>query len=149
MKPTMLLLVVVASPCFVLTPLTVAAQQVLSGHVPEPVARFHLQPIGHLPGTNRLPLAIGLPLRNRETLTNLLGQLYDSASSNYHHYLTSDQVTEKFGPTEQDYQAVITSARSQGFQTTGTHPNRALLDVSAWVAEIEKALHVKMNLDQH
>jgi hypothetical protein len=47
-----------------------AERQVLHGHVPAVVAR--LLPVGSLPGTNRLNLAIGLPLRNQETLTNLL-----------------------------------------------------------------------------
>ena len=51
------------------------------------------------PGTN-LSLAIGLPLRNREALTNLLEQIYDPASTNYHHYLTPEEFTAQFGPTE-------------------------------------------------
>jgi len=43
-----------------------AERQVLHGHVPAAVARFNLQPTGQLPATNRLALAIGLPLRNPE-----------------------------------------------------------------------------------
>jgi hypothetical protein len=35
-----------------------------------------------------LDLAIGVPLRNREALTNLLEQLYDPSRPNYHRYLT-------------------------------------------------------------
>ncbi len=61
-------------------------RQALHGQVPPAVA--HLQPLKRLAGTNRLELVIGLPLRNREALTSLLGQLYDPASSNYHRYLT-------------------------------------------------------------
>ena len=54
-----------------------------------------------------MKLAIGLPLRNQEALTNLLQQLYDPSSPNYRHYLTPEEFTAQFGPTEQDYQKVI------------------------------------------
>jgi hypothetical protein len=129
------------------TPARAAGTQVLHGHVPMAVAR--LQPMGQFPGTNQLTLAIGLPLRNREALTNLLGQIYNPASPNFHHYLTPEQFTERFGPTEQDYQAVIAFAKANGLRVTGTHLNRVLLDVSGTVANIEKTLHVTMRVYQH
>ena len=47
-----------------------AERQMLSGHVPAAVAK--LAPVGSLPASQRLNLAIGLPLRNTEALTNLL-----------------------------------------------------------------------------
>ncbi len=124
-----------------------AERQVVHGHVPAAVAR--LQAIGNLPGTNRLNLAIGLPLRNREALTNLLRELYDPTSPKYHHYLTPEQFAEQFGPTEQDYQAVMAFARANGLHVTATHPNRILLDVNGSVADVERALHVTLRVYQH
>jgi uncharacterized repeat protein (TIGR01451 family) len=123
--------------------------RVLRGHVPHAVIELKLQPVDRLPSTNRLHLAIGLPLRNREALDNLLHQIYDPASPNYHHYLTPEQFTEMFGPTPQDYQAVIDFARSHGFTIAATHPNRVLLDVNAPVADIERAFHVTMGVYRH
>ena len=124
-----------------------AERQVLRGHVPAVLAR--VSPVGSLPGTNRLNLAIGLPLRNQAALSNLLQQIYDPASPNYHHYLTPERFTEQFGPTEKDYQAVITFARANGLTITGTHPNRMLVDVSGAVADIERALHVTLRTYRH
>ena len=121
----------------------------LPGHIPSAVTSLHLQPTSVLPASQHLQLAIGLPLRNREGLTNLLQQIYDPASPNYHHYLTPQQFTEQFGPTEQDYQAVIAFAKANGLAVTATHPNRVLLDVNGSVADIEKALHVTMRVYQH
>ena len=60
------------------TPAWGAERQVLKGHVPAAVAR--LTPTGYLSGSTRLSLAIALPLRNQEALTNLLRQIYDPAS---------------------------------------------------------------------
>jgi hypothetical protein len=119
----------------------------LHGHVPAAAARA--QPLGRLQNSTRLNLAIGLPLRNREALANLLKQIYDPTSPNYHRYLTSEQFTEMFGPTEQDYEAVVNFAKANGFTVTGTHPSRLLLEVNAPVANIEKAFRVTMNLYRH
>jgi subtilase family serine protease len=90
--------------------------QSFSGHVPPAVGRLHLQPIGRLPGSQRLNLVIGLPLRNQPALADLLAQIYDPASTNYHHYLTPEQFTERFGPTKQDYQAAIAFRRRMVLQ---------------------------------
>jgi len=122
-------------------------RRTLSGHVPP--AATQLQPVDRLPGSTRLNLAIGLPLRNQEGLTKLLQQIYDPSSPQYRHYLTPEQFTEKFGPTEQDYQAVMDFAKRNGFRITATHPNRLLLDVDASVADIEKAFHVTIRVYQH
>ena len=121
--------------------------QVLCGHLPAAVAS--LQPVEHLPGPKRLQLAIGLPLRNQEALANLLQQIYDPSSPNYRHYLTPEQFTEMFGPTEEDYQAVIIFAEANGLTVTGAHPNRVVLDVEGATADIEKAFHVTMLVYQH
>jgi hypothetical protein len=102
-----------------------------------------------LPATNQLRLIIGLPLRNQETLTNLLHQIYDPSSPNYHHYLTPKEFTQRFGPTEKDYQAIIAFAKANGLTVTGTHSNRTLLDVNASVSDIEKALHTTMHAYRH
>ena len=124
-------------------------RQVLLGHVPRAIPGLNLQPVGRLPSETRLHLAIGLPLRNQEALTSLLQQIYDPTSPRYRHYLTPEEFTEKFGPTKQDYQAVIAFAKSNGLSVTGTHPNRVLLDVNGSVANIEKVFHVEMRVYRH
>jgi len=87
-------------------------RQTLRGHVP--AATPQSQSVGSLPGTNRLELAIGLPLRNREVLTNLFRQLYNPASGGFRHYLTPEQFTQVFGPTEPEYQSVVAFANIYG-----------------------------------
>jgi hypothetical protein len=124
-------------------------RQFLKGHVPRVVERLHLQPVSRLSSEKHLNLAIGLPLRNQQALDDLLRQIYDSASPNYRHYLTPEQFTEQFGPTEQDYQAVITFMESKGLTVTYRHPNRVVLDVSGSVPDIERVFHVTMRIYQH
>ena len=75
-----------------------APLQVLHGQVPAAVAALNLKPIGRLPGTNRLTVAIGLPGRNQQALRTLLQQLYDPASTNYRQFLSTERraVTKAF-----------------------------------------------------
>ncbi|MGD0614039.1 MAG: protease pro-enzyme activation domain-containing protein [Verrucomicrobiota bacterium] len=124
-----------------------APRRLLKGHVPE--AALHLTPVGRLDSARRLKLAIGLPLRDPEALNSLIGQLYDPANPAYRHYLTPEQFTQKFGPTEPDYQAVIDFARTNGLTVAATHANRLLLDVSGSVADIEKVFHLNLRVYRH
>lgn len=119
----------------------------LHGHVPAAVSR--LQAIGTVPASTNLYLAIGLPLRNQAGLSGLLQQLYDPSSPIYHRYLTPEQFTAQFGPTEQDYQKVIDFAKAHGLTVVNTHPNRVVLDVTGAAADIEKAFHVKLRKYRH
>ena len=121
--------------------------QLLKGHLP--AAAAHLTPLGRLEGDREMNLAIGLPLRDKEGLTNLLRGIYDPASPDYRRYLTPAQFAERFGPTEEDYQAVRAFAIANGLKVTATHPNRVLLDVSGPVSNIEKAFHLTMRTYSH
>jgi hypothetical protein len=124
-----------------------APTQSLHGHVPAAVA--HLTPVGRLEAARELKLAIGLPLRDKEGLTNLLQRIYDPASPEYRHYLTPAQFAATYGPTEGDYQAVTAFARAHGLRVTATHPNRMVLDVTGSVSDIEKAFHVTLRTYAH
>ena len=122
-------------------------RRVLTGHVSASAAKAVL--VGRLPSTNSLNLAIGLPLRDQAAVTRLLQDLYDPASPNYRHYLTSEQFDERFGPTEADYQAVIAFAKGHNLAVTGIHPNRMLLDVAGSVADVESAFQITLRTYQH
>src|ERR1039458_4184580 len=64
-------------------PLCAAEKRLAPGHVPAAVLRGNLAPLGRVPGTNRLHLALGLPLRDAEALTNLLAAIYQPASAEF------------------------------------------------------------------
>jgi subtilase family serine protease len=113
------------------------------------VASGQAAPVGVLPASQRMNLAIMLPLRNQAELANLLDRLYDPTSPNYRQFLSVAQFTEQFGPTVEDYQAVITFAKANGFTVTDTPANRLLVDINGTVAQIQNAFHVVMTVYQH
>ncbi len=98
---------------------------------------------------NQLQLAIALPLRDEAGLDAFLKQIYDPANPNYHQYLTPEQFAENFGPTRENYQAVIDFMEKNGLKVTGTHPNRVVLDVAGSVADIEKTFQLKFHVYQN
>src|SRR6516165_4227377 len=123
--------------------------QVLHNHVRPVVANKQAVPVSFLPPTQHLNLAIILPLRNQTELTGLLSRLYDPSSPDYRQFLTVAQFTERFSPTEQDYQAILNFAEANGLTVTDKPANRLLIDVNGSVAQIEKAFHVRMTVYQH
>ena len=121
--------------------------KVLPGHVPNVISS--LTPKGRLAATNQLWLAIGLPLRDAAGLDSYLAQVYDPASPNFRQFLTPEEFTVRFGPTEQDYEAVKNFARANGLAVTGTYDNRLLLDVAGSAAKVENAFHVALRSYRH
>ena len=110
----------------------------LRGHVPTK-ALAAAKALGELASDTQISMAIVLPLRNQAELQDLLGKIYNPVDPLYGHYLTPQEFTDRFGPTQADYDAVTAYARSLGLTITGTHPNRTLLDVSGSAGTVEAA----------
>jgi len=122
-------------------PLTVHAREVvLSGRAPL---------VGRVPTSQSLRLVLVLPLRNQDALDRLLEDLYNPSSPSYRQFLTVEEFTEKFGPSQQDYDAVVAFAEAHGLTVVGTSRNRVNVDVRGSVATIEEAFHLTMGLYQH
>jgi kumamolisin len=94
-------------------------------------------------------LVLVLPLRDQAALDQFLKELYNPASPSYRRYLTVEEFTTKFGATQQDYDAVLRWAETNGFTVVGTSRNRMNVDVTGSVTAIETAFHVNMGLYRH
>ncbi len=134
--------------CFLAIPAR-AKTQLLHNHVRAAVSSGRAARVGPMAKNQRLRLAILLPLRNQDELTGLLKRLYDRSSPDYRHFLTVTQFTERFGPTQRDYQAVVKFARSKGFTVTNPPANRMLVHLDGTVSQINKAFHVTMTNYRH
>ncbi len=121
----------------------------MTTHVPAAVSSGVAPLVGHLPGEQRLSLAISLPLRNEADLDQLLEQLYDPQSPSFHRYLSVQDFTSRFGPTDSDYSAVLRFAENNGLAVIDTTANRMVVDVEGPAANIESAFHVSMSIYQH
>jgi kumamolisin len=105
--------------------------------------------IGRLPATQSMRLVLVLPHRNQAALNSLLKDLYDPSSPSYRQFLTVEQFTDSFGPSQTDYDAVVSFAKTHGFEVVGTSVNRTNVDITGPVANVEAAFHVTMGSYQH
>jgi kumamolisin len=103
------------------------------------------QYVGIAPRHRVLKLVVGLRLRNRAALDALLVNIYDSASTNYRHFLTPSQFAEQFAPNRRRYAQVIRFLRQSGLQVVGTYRNRMAIEVSGTVEQVERTFNVSVN----
>lgn len=141
-------------PCAALLLLTIQGQaqqsrRTLLRHIPSEVSSGQAQSVGVLPPAQHLNISIVLPLRNHAQLTGLLKRLYDPSSPDYHRFLNVAQFTEQFGPSPEDYAAVVNFARANGFTVTDAPENRMIVPIYGTVAQVEKAFHITMRNYSH
>jgi len=138
-------LAVLAAVCF-------ASQIAYGGRLSDthvPAAARELPALGDLPAHDRVPLAIGLPLRDPAGLDAFIRDVSDPASPNFRRYLTPEEFTERFGPSQEEYQAVVNFAEAHGLTVTELHPNRLVVDVDGSVADVEQTFHIKLRNYRH
>jgi subtilase family serine protease len=124
-------------------------RQTLRRHVQLAISSGQVQSLGVLPPAQHLNISLVLPLRNHAQLTGLLKRLYDSGSPDYHQFLNVAEFTEQFGPSPEDYAAVVDFARMNGFTVTDAPANRMIVPVYGTVAQVEKAFHITMRTYWH
>lgn len=125
------------------------AQSFLTRHVREVTLNGQAQSIGRLPAIQNMRIDIVLPLRHQPELDNFLEALYDPTSPSYRHFVTVPEFTARFGPSQEDYDAVIRFAETNGFKVVGGSRDGMDVQLKGTVANIEKAFHVIMGVYQH
>src|SRR5271155_1313667 len=124
-------------------------QSMLTRHVREATLNGQALSVGRLPATQSMHLNVVLPLRNQAELDNFLRQLSDPTSGMYRRFLTVPEFTEKFGPTQQDYDSVVRFAKANGFTVVGGSRDGMDVQIVGPVSAVEKAFHVTMGTYQH
>ncbi len=125
-----------------------APQPLLTRHMRDVVASGQAVSAGHLPATQSLHFDVVLALRHQPELENFLQELYDPTSPSYKHYVTVPEFTERFGPSQEDFDAVMAFAKSSGFTIIGGSRDSFDIQLKGTVAQVEKAFHVTLGLYQ-
>ncbi|HEY8311858.1 MAG TPA: protease pro-enzyme activation domain-containing protein, partial [Gemmatimonadaceae bacterium] len=104
---------------------------------------------GRLPQNQMMNLNIVLPVRDQAGLDRFVAEVYDPASANYRHFLTPQEFTARFGPTQSDYNAVLQFAQMNGLTVTGGSRDGMDVQVRGSAAAVEAAFHVRMQTYRH
>ena len=125
------------------------AQSMMTHHVRDLVRNGQVQSNGRLPQNQMMNLNIVLPVRDQAGLDRFVAEVYDPASANYRHFLTPQEFTARFGPTQADYNAVLQFAQMNGLTVTGGSRDGMDVQVRGSVAAVEAAFHVRMQTYKH
>jgi subtilase family serine protease len=124
------------------------AQSVLTNHVPPVVSSSAVQSVGQLPANQIMTLDIVLALSDPAGLTNFLSQVYTPGSGVYRQFVTVPEFTERFGPTQADYDTVVGWAHAAGLSVYGGTRDGMDVQVKAPVSVVETAFNVTLRTYQ-
>jgi subtilase family serine protease len=125
------------------------AQTLLTHHMRDAVRNGQAQAVGRLPASQTMQLDIVLPIRDQAGLDAFLSEVNDPTSFSYRRFLTPAEFTARFGPTQQDYDAVLNFAKSNGLTVVGGSRDSMEVQVKGPVSAVEAAFHVSMHTYQH
>lgn len=119
----------------------VTGRSIIPGHLPRALQNL---PSLHYDSTvnRQLHLSISLNLRNAGQLDTLLQAQNDPHSRYYHRYLTPQQFSEMFSPTQASVDQVVAYLRGQGLRVSSVASNRLLIDASGPLTAVEQAFDV-------
>jgi subtilase family serine protease len=120
-------------------------QSVLTHHVRNAVINGDALYVERMAPMQVLQLDLVLTLRDPDGLKAFLAGLDNPKSPSYRHYLTPAQFTERFGPTQEDYDRVLEFAKTHGLEVVGGSRDGMEVQVKGTVAAVETAFHVSMS----
>jgi subtilase family serine protease len=125
------------------------SQTLLTRHVREAVVDGEAKLVGHLPATQTMHFDVMLALSHQPDLENFLQEVYDPSSSSYRHFVTVEEFSARFGPSQENYDSLKAFAKASGFTVVSGSRNRMDVILTGSVASIEKAFRVTMGVYQH
>jgi kumamolisin len=121
------------------TSLLAQPQSLTTRHVRDAVVAGEAQSLGRLPANQTMRFDIVLALRHPAELDNFLQELYDPTSPSYRHFVTPEEFTARFGPSQEDYDAVVRFAAASGFKLIRGSRDGMDVQLEGTVASVEKA----------
>jgi subtilase family serine protease len=118
-----------------------AGEQVLPGSVATKVVSAAV--VGNAPSTQNLTIQLWLR-SNQAGSTDYANAISDPHSANFHHYLSPNAYTARFGPSQAATNAVQSWLRQQGFSHVSTDMQRNYVQATAPVSTIQTALQVQL-----
>ena len=110
---------------------------------------------------DRGPVAADLPLdhmllqllrspEREQALDKYINQLEDPKSPNYHHWLTAQELRQRYGLAAQDIDTITNWLKSHGFTVNRVYPNGLVIDFSGNAGQVQEAFHTEIHhLDVH
>jgi len=90
-----------------------------------------------------------LPLRNEADLESFIQKVNDPTHPSYHRFIAPEDFTAKYGPRQEDWDALVAFAEAHGLEVTGGSLGARDLHLLGTVADIERAFNLSLRVYQH
>ena len=127
------LLVAFASPSF-----AGQATAPITAVTPLPILDRSIQ-VGHADQFQQMYVTVGMPFADSAAMEKYAESVSDPNSPNYRHFITPEQVGERFGISQDRVQAISDYLQSQGLTVTLVAKNRLTVSCEGTLAQIETA----------
>ena len=108
------------------------------------------------PGADRGAVSDNMPLQHmylelkrspqsEAALESAIAERQDPTSSNYHQWLTAEELGTVYGPSQQDIEAVTQWLTASGFQVNSITKNGLTIDLSGTAAQVTAAFHTEIH----
>ena len=93
----------------------------------------------------QISVTVWLNLHNKATLDDMVKDMYDESSPNYHHFLTKEQYQSQFAPSAEDAAQVRSFLASHNLKVTSTDKMNHFVVAQGRVGDAQAAFNVKIN----
>ena len=133
-------------PILITAPIDESKLVALAGNTrPEARAKYDRGPVADsFPMEHLLLLLKRSPEQERE-LEQLIDELHNPSSPNFHHWLSAAEFGEKFGVAEQDRETIKNWLESHGFKINVDYTNALVLDFSGTAGQVREGFHTEIH----
>ena len=107
--------------------------------------RYDIGIVNESTPAQRLLLVLNRPPDREAAFQQLLKDLHAPGSSSYHHWLTSEEMATRFGPADEDLDAVTGWLTSSGFAVNRVSKGRRFVEFSGTVGQVNAAFHAQIH----
>lgn len=120
-----------------------ASSQVVSENKARALA--HAEDLGAEDLSKPITVTVWLKHHNQAAFDELVREMYDKTSPNYHRFLTREQYHANFAPTAQEAAAVREYLSSRNLAISAVDKNNHYVSVQGRVADVQNAFKVQLN----
>jgi subtilase family serine protease len=135
-----------SAPLMVTTPVDEAKMVTLVGNVRAQAKAANDR--GAVSGDLKLEhilLQLQRPAARETALNELIEQQYRPGSPEFHHWLTAEQLGEKYGPNPKDIAAVTTWLQKNGFEVNSVSKSGMVVDFSGSASQVKSAFRTEIH----
>lgn len=108
-------------------------------------AATNVQILGPEDGSKQMSVTYWLKQHDKAAFDELVRQMYDKSSANYHHWLTLDEYKARFAPTAGDMATVKQHLAANNLKVVAADPLNHFVTAQGAVADVQRATGVQMN----